>query len=101
MGAWGTGIFENHDALDWKADLLESQDIDLIQETIEMVIDEEYIEPDLASNALGAIEVLAALQGKPGEEIINNSSQVEGLNEWLTSNRGKGSNLIPKAKKAR
>ncbi|MCM3172902.1 DUF4259 domain-containing protein [Paenibacillus sp. MER 99-2] len=100
MGAWGTGIFENDDVLDWKADLLDSDDIELIEETIEEVLEEEYIESDLASNALGAIEVLAALQGKPGQEILNSQSNTEDLYEWIEAHKGKGKNLISKAKRA-
>lgn len=100
MGAWGTGIFENDDVLDWKADLLDSDDIDLIEETIEEVLEEEYIESDLASNALGAIEILAALQGKPGKEILNSQSNTEDLYEWIDAHKGKGKNLISKAKRA-
>ncbi len=100
MGAWGTGIFENDDVLDWKADLLDSDDIELIEETIEEVLEEEYIESDLASNALGAIEILAALQGKPGKEILNIQSNTEDLYEWIDAHKGKGKNLISKAKRA-
>ncbi|WP_128100869.1 DUF4259 domain-containing protein [Paenibacillus sp. DCT19] len=100
MGAWGTGIFENDDVLDWKADLLDSDDIELIEETIEEVLEEEYIESDVASNALGAIEILAALQGKPGQEILNSQSNTEDLYEWIDAHKGKGKNLISKAKRA-
>jgi hypothetical protein len=100
MGAWGIGIFENDDVLDWKADLLESEGIDLIEETIEEVLEEEYIESDLASNALGAIEILSALQGSPGKEILNNQSNTEDLHGWIETHKGKGKTLIPKAKKA-
>lgn len=96
MGAWGTGIFENDDVLDWKADLLDSDGIDLIEETIEEVLEEEYIESDLASNALGAIEILAALQGNPGKEILNNQSSTEDLYDWIDKHKGKGKNSFQK-----
>ncbi|MDQ0721087.1 hypothetical protein QF049_002348 [Paenibacillus sp. W4I10] len=100
MGAWGTGIFENDDVLDWKADLLDSDDIELIEETIEGVLEEDYIESDLASNALGAIEILVALQGNPGKEILNNQSNTEDLYDWIDKHKGKGKKLISKAKRA-
>lgn len=96
MGAWGTGIFENDDVLDWKADLLDSDDIDLIEETIEEVLEEDYIESDLASNALGAIEILVALQGNPGKEILNNQSNTEDLYDWINRHKGKGKNSFQK-----
>ncbi|WP_336776987.1 DUF4259 domain-containing protein [Paenibacillus sp. MMO-58] len=101
MGAWGTGIFENDDVQDWKEELLESEGFVFIEETLESVIEEEdYIEVDIASNAIGAMEVLAALQGKPGEELKNESSYVEGLNEWIETHKGHGKSLLPLAKKA-
>ncbi|MGO4528575.1 DUF4259 domain-containing protein [Paenibacillus sp. 2TAF8] len=71
MGAWGTGIFENDDVLDWKANLLDSDGIEFIEEMIKEVLEDEYIESDLASNALGAIEILAALQGRSWERDID------------------------------
>ncbi|WP_214629598.1 DUF4259 domain-containing protein [Paenibacillus agaridevorans] len=99
MGAWGTGIFENDDVLDWKADLLDSEGIEFIEETIEEATDEEYIESELASNVLGAIEILASLQGNPGVEIRNNSSYADDLSGWITIHQGRGKKLISKAKK--
>ncbi|OPG98904.1 hypothetical protein B2I21_11390 [Chryseobacterium mucoviscidosis] len=100
MGAWGTGIFENDDILDWKLDLFDTYDMELIEETIEEVLEEEYIESDLASNALGAIEILAALQGSPGKEILNKQSDTEDLYDWINTHKGKGKKLISKAKRA-
>ncbi|MBP3965508.1 DUF4259 domain-containing protein [Paenibacillus lignilyticus] len=100
MGAWGTGIFENDDVLDWKAELLDSEGLEMIAETLETVMDEEYIEVDLASNTLGAIEILAALQGKPGEELKRDSGEVEELKEWIEQHQGQGKSLLPLAKKA-
>ncbi|WP_435162978.1 DUF4259 domain-containing protein [Paenibacillus glycanilyticus] len=101
MGAWGTGIFENDDVLDWKEELLESEGLDFIKETLESIIEEDdYIEVDIASSAIGAIEVLAAIQGKPGEELKNDSIYVEGLNEWIELHKGHGKSLLPIAKKA-
>ncbi|MHA7584314.1 DUF4259 domain-containing protein [Paenibacillus vandeheii] len=100
MGAWGTGIFENDDVLDWKLDLFDTDDMELIEETIEEVLEEEYIETDLASNALGAVEILAALQGSPGKEILNKQSDTEDLYDWINTHKGKGKELISKAKRA-
>jgi hypothetical protein len=38
MGAWGYGNFENDTVLDWIEELLETQDINLLSESIEMVL---------------------------------------------------------------
>ena len=63
MGAWGIGNLENDTALDWIYELEDSEDISLIQETIERVFDDEEIDSFVAEEALTAIEVLAALKG--------------------------------------
>lgn len=83
MGAWGTGFFENDDALDWKGDLLDSSTLSIIEETLSASAAEEYIEADLASQALAAAEIVAALNGRPGMEIRNEAGEVEDLVEWL------------------
>ncbi|MGC5324749.1 DUF4259 domain-containing protein [Brevibacillus sp. SYSU BS000544] len=93
MGAWGTGFFENDDALDWKGDLLESSTLGLIEETLSASAAEEYIEADLASQALAAAEIVAALNGRPGMEIRNEAGEVEDLVEWLKAQREQAPHL--------
>ncbi|GGH55316.1 hypothetical protein GCM10008014_24810 [Paenibacillus silvae] len=51
-------------------------------------MEDEYIESDLASNALGAIEILAALQGSPGKELLNNRSNTGDLYDWINTHKG-------------
>lgn len=98
MGSWGYGIFENDDVLDWKAELLETKGLDFIELTLDNVIKADYIEADLSSNGLGAIEIVAALQGKPGVEIRNKNIYVEGLDGWIKLYAGQGESLIEAAK---
>ena len=83
MGAWGTGFIENDDALDWIGDLLDASSLDLIGETLSGCIEEQYLEADLASQALAAAEIVAALNGRQGVEIRNEAGEVEDLVEWL------------------
>jgi len=93
MGAWGSGPFENDDALDWAQSFVEAEDglsggqsdepgkIDLIVGPLAIAaggMDEDdddedgeggggesdYIEIDLASHAIAAAEVIAAVRGK-------------------------------------
>lgn len=93
MGAWGSGPFENDDALDWAQSFVEAEDglsggqsdepgkIDLIVGPLAIAAggmedeededgDEEaseggeYIETDLACHAIAAAEVIAAVRGK-------------------------------------
>ncbi|TMV50677.1 DUF4259 domain-containing protein [Paenibacillus mesophilus] len=63
MGAWGYGAFENDEVF---------KDLSLLQETIELVLDDKYIDATDATNAIGAIEILAALQNRPSNDINEN-----------------------------
>ncbi|CAG7652752.1 hypothetical protein PAESOLCIP111_06618 [Paenibacillus solanacearum] len=100
MGAWGHGFFENDDVLDWKAELLETSGTDVIEEVLNEVLLQEYVEGDIAAQALGAAEIIAALNGKAGKEILEKNSYVSDLVEWIRSNEGKGKNLKGIAVKA-
>ncbi|OMF02613.1 hypothetical protein BK127_37020 [Paenibacillus sp. FSL H7-0331] len=68
MGAWGYGNLENDTVLDWVEELLESEDLSLISESIETVFEDSYLDADTASIAVGALEILAALQSRQGKE---------------------------------
>ncbi|WP_010275933.1 DUF4259 domain-containing protein [Paenibacillus senegalensis] len=95
MGAWGYGIFENDTVLDWIEDLLETQDLSLITEAIEMALDDSEIESYTAEIALGAIEILAALQDRPGHEEYD-----EDLEDWIDRHKGQGKELLVLSQKA-
>lgn len=97
MGAWGYGIFQNDDVLDWMSEWTETEAFGYIADTIEAVLGEDYVEVDLASNALGAIELLAAVQGKPGRGVQDNPGLTEELEEWLADHSGQGDHLLAKA----
>ena len=64
MGAWGTGSFENDDAMDWLAEVEDAEDTDLVLDTLQAVLDSDYVEADDASRAVAAAEVVAAMLGK-------------------------------------
>lgn len=68
MGAWGSGSFENDDALDWKSDLSASSDWSVVQAAFDQVLalgpDDDLEAPD-ASVALAAAEVVAAAMDAP------------------------------------
>lgn len=99
MGAWGEGIFENDAVLDWKYELLECKGIEFLADVFEEILNEEYLEADTSSVGLGAAEIIAALQGKPGTEIESRTAYVEDLIEWMDLYRGQGSELKPIALK--
>ncbi|XID91563.1 DUF4259 domain-containing protein [Paenibacillaceae bacterium WGS1546] len=95
MGAWGYGNLENDTVLDWVEELKETQGLSVITEAIEMVFDDNDLDADTASIAIGAIEILAALQDRPGNEEYD-----EELEEWINQHKGKGKELLQSAQKA-
>lgn len=78
MGAWATSNFANDAAIDWVAELEGHNDLEFIKQTIASVLVADYIESDTASEALVAIEAVAALKGKGAKE----SSYSQGLLHW-------------------
>ncbi len=69
MGAWGTGSFENDDALDFLAGLDEEEDTDAVLDALDAVADADYLEAPEASVAVAAAEVVAAMLGKPAPRL--------------------------------
>jgi len=82
MGAWGSGIFDNDTALDWVGDLAEAEDaLALIDDTLERVAGNgiDYLEAPEAEEALAAAQVVAMLQGNPG----NMGAYGDEVAEWV------------------
>jgi hypothetical protein len=76
MGAWGAGSFENDTALDWVWDLQESTDLGAIEAAISDVLDsDDYLDADVGCIGLAAAEVIAALRGKPADDLPEEVSQ--------------------------
>lgn len=68
MGTWGLSPFENDNASDWVWVLAEAKDTSVLSDALEAVISEEEIFEG-CEEALAAAEVVAALRGKPLEEL--------------------------------
>ena len=68
MGTWATDAFGNDYAMDWAQDLHEYKTLELVETTLDNVIDsqEAELEAPFAAEALAALEVIARLQGQPG-----------------------------------
>lgn len=60
-----------------------------------MVLEDNYLDADVACIAIGAVEILAALQNRPGKEINEDE-----LQEWILQHKGQGTNLLEKSHKA-
>jgi hypothetical protein len=80
MGAWGAGIFENDDALDW-FDALENAGADAVLVALQTIPEEaEYVESSQASEALAAAEIVAAAHGHPAASLPGEAA------DWLAAN---------------
>ncbi len=79
MGAWGTGLFENDDALDFAGDVVERGGLALVENVLDEILDmgPEYLEAPDAEQALVAAEIVAALAGRPAPDYPDE------LAEWL------------------
>jgi hypothetical protein len=100
MGAWGHLNFENDTALDLVYEI-EEKGVDRIKNAIEAINSREedsFLDSDLCSEALAAIEYIAAAKGKVSEDFP------EDAEEWLTPANKENllaiRNLIPKSKQA-
>lgn len=71
MGTWGVRNFENDDAMDWVAELEQSEDSSAIEEALKVVAEagDQYVEAPEASRALAAAEVVAALNGNSSPDL--------------------------------
>lgn len=83
MGAWDHTIFDNDTACDWIYDVEESDDLSVIEETIDKLLECEGndIEAPEAEEALAAIETITRLIGNGGEK----NSYTESLDSWVAS----------------
>lgn len=81
MGARDTGTFDNDTACDWSYGLEETDDLDLVKSAIAAVLEtgDEYLDSDLASEALAACEVIARLKGNWGAQ----NPYTETVDKWV------------------
>ncbi|MFA6045195.1 MAG: DUF4259 domain-containing protein [Phycisphaerales bacterium] len=83
MGAWGVGPFENDAACDWEWQLEKVDDLSVIQQALEAASkgdpEDDFLDADIASEAVAACEVLARLQGNPGKS----DSYTEAVDRWV------------------
>jgi hypothetical protein len=67
VGAWGTGSFENDDAVGWVAGLDAVTPEELMRILVRAADDPEYLEAGAARIAVAAGEVVAALNGSAAD----------------------------------
>lgn len=83
MGTWALDAFGNDYAMDWAQDLHEYKTLELVETTLDNVIDsqEAQLEAPFAAEALAALEVIARLLGKPGED----DPATAEVDEWVAT----------------
>lgn len=83
MGTWALDAFGNDYAMDWAQDLQEYKTLELVETTLDNVIDstEEELEAPFAAEALAALEVIARLAGRAGEK----DPATEEVDEWVAA----------------
>lgn len=96
MGAWGTGSFENDDALDWLAEWSDAKEgpgdedepgrFAYVIGALAVAVDEKgYLDSDAGACALAAAEAVAAANGKPDPSLKKNDGDVAALVTWARS----------------
>lgn len=76
MGAWGLGIFENDDALDWVANLRNANDTEVLKNIFHERIANRN-EPNLfrESALLAASEIIAHAKGRGDEDLPDEAQE--------------------------
>jgi hypothetical protein len=94
MGAWGHLAFDNDTANDWAYGLEEVDDLSLVEAAFDEIeeVGAEYLDQDVACNALGACEVLARLLGHPGYT----NAYTEKVDQWVAAHKLKPSSALLK-----
>ncbi len=96
MGAWGAGVFENDDALDWIDEFIEERESASIVDTLELiaVADPDEREAPECSEALAAAELVAAMAGRGSAMLPEDAAS------WASSNPPSDASLLKLAAKA-
>ncbi len=98
MGAWSEESFGNDMACDWAGMFLDNPGMTFIEETIDVVLNEnKYLESDEACECIAACEVVARLKGNWGLR----DAYSESIDNWVETSKEKpDSNIVEKASKA-
>lgn len=81
MGTWSHESFGNDTANDWAYELEDATDFAVIEAALQVVLDEgdEYLDADLAMEAIAAVEVIAKRLGKGTQSDV----YTEKVDQWL------------------
>jgi len=81
MGTWSHESFGNDTANDWAYELEDGTDFAVIEAALQVALDEgdEYLDADLAMEAIAAVEVIAKRLGKGTQSDV----YTEKVDQWL------------------
>jgi hypothetical protein len=98
MGTWAVDAFGNDYAQDWAEDLKETSNLDAVEDTLDVALEEhgDELEMPFAVEALVAIEVLARLQGKGGARTEDSAA----VDAWVDARKPKAKVRADLAEKA-
>jgi len=68
-GAWGTGAFENDDALEWLSACVQAPKNSAVSDALNAVFDSEFVGGDIGAAAIAAAEAVAAQRGRPSPNL--------------------------------
>ena len=85
MGAWGYLPFDDDTVNDWADGLGDVDDLSYVKAAFDELeeVGSEYLDHDIACNALGACEVLARLRGRPGYK----NAYTENVDQWVAAHK--------------
>lgn len=83
MGAWSEDSFGNDTACDWAGSFLDEPGVEVVREAIDAVVEAaDFVDADVACEALAACEVVARWQGRWGVR----DAYSEDLDRWVEAN---------------
>lgn len=69
MGAWGAGVFENDDAMDFVFEISEAEGWKLVRRVLRECLEEGFTDASQSAMALAAAEAVAAAMGHPVKDL--------------------------------
>lgn len=81
MGAWGSGIYENDEAVELVDEVVSGGGVESLDEALRRVLEteEDYLEAPEAAQALAAADMISRLRGRN----VPADTGVDHLAEWL------------------
>lgn len=95
MGTWNATAFGNDDALDFAAELVDTGNAALIEETLRVAAEPDRdLEAPECQQALAAAEVVAAMNGRPSGDLP------EDVAAWASEQGASADDLVALARRA-